>query len=265
MRIDAIGYQHHHDPGFIIDRPNGSQSWLLLAVRTKSFFRLDGRIVHANANSIMIFTLEYPQYYGADGEQYIDDWIHFVPTEEEEALIHALGLPLNTLISLPDVTAISGLIREMCGEYFSPNIKRAETIDLYFRILLNKIYEGFTENAVTSFVNEKSYFDHLIWIRSRIYRNPGDDWNIDHLAHRFLLSRSRFQHLYSDTFGIGISKDIIAARMERAAELLKMQDLSINEIAEKVGYSIPSSFNRQFKAAFGQTPSQYRLNFWKDS
>lgn len=264
MRIDAIGYKHPHDEHFMIDRPTGSKDWLLLAIRTKSWFRLDGEIVHAPANSVMLYSLDYPQQYGADGESYLDDWVHFGPTEEEEALIHALGIPLNTVIPMTDLTTVSMLIREMCGEYFSPNLRRAETVDLYFRILINKLYEVIVEKSLTSVVNESTYFDHLIWIRSRIYRDPAGDWSVDTLAKRFSLSRSRFQHLYSETFGISLSQDIIAARLEKAAGLLKQQERSVTEIAEMVGYQIPSSFNRQFKAAFGKTPTQFRNDYWEE-
>lgn len=101
-----------------------------------------------------------------------------------------------------------------------------------------------------------------MWVRSRICRNSADDWNIDALAARFSLSRSRFQHLYSDTFGISIAKDIITARLTRAQELLTTTELSVGQIAEAVGFDNAPYFNRQFKAAFGETPLAYRKTYW---
>lgn len=34
---------------------------------------------------------------------------------------------------------------------------------------------------------------------------------------------------------------------------------------DAIGYQIPSSFNRQFKAAFGKTSPQYRAEYWKQA
>ena len=72
------------------------------------------------------------------------------------------------------------------------------------------------------------------------------------------LSRSRLQHLYNDTFGVSISRDIIAGRVEKAKDLLKNPELSINDVSSMVGYNNPSYFNRQFKNLLGKTPTQYR-------
>ena len=49
--------------------------------------------------------------------------------------------------------------------------------------------------------------------------------------------------------------------MEKAKDYLKNPELSINEISQLVGYGTPSYFNRQFKAAFGETPTQYRERY----
>lgn len=48
-------------------------------------------------------------------------------------------------------------------------------------------------------------------------------------------------------------------RMEKAAELLrKNQNLTIQEIAAQTGYASILTFNRKFKAFYGQTPTEYR-------
>ena len=47
--------------------------------------------------------------------------------------------------------------------------------------------------------------------------------------------------------------------MEKAAELSrKNQNLTIQEIAAQTGYASILTFNRKFKAFYGQTPTEYR-------
>ena len=43
MRMVEIGYNHRHSRSFCIDRPDGTDSWLMLIVKTPVHFRIDGR------------------------------------------------------------------------------------------------------------------------------------------------------------------------------------------------------------------------------
>ncbi|MBR4626150.1 MAG: AraC family transcriptional regulator [Ruminococcus sp.] len=261
MRMDDVGYNHKHDSSFVNDRPEGAGDWLLLAVKTRSVFRIDGKEVHAPANSFIIFTPEYPEYYRGDDGEYIDDWMHFGPDKDEEALMHELGIPFNRIIPLSDIKQVSLLIRNICYEHYSANRNRSRSVDLYFRLLLYKLNECMDDYSSAGSVNESKYFEKMMWLRESIYRWPAKEWSIDDMAAEISLSRSRLQHLYSDTFGVSISKDLITSRMEKAKDYLKTPELSVSEIAALVGYGTPSYFNRQFKSTFGETPLQYREKY----
>ncbi len=52
-----------------------------------------------------------------------------------------------------------------------------------------------------------------------------------------------------------------ACRLSRACELLRQKDLSITEVAYKLGFSGASYFSEQFKKQYGCTPRQYRNRF----
>ena len=261
MRMDEIGYNHKHDRTFLIARPNGAGDWLMLAIKSKSVFRIDGKDVHAPKNSFIIYTPEYPEYYHADNCEYIDDWIHFGPDEDELKLIRELDIPLNTVVQIADIKQVSSIIRNMCYEQYAANKNRKESVDLYFRLLLFKLNECIEAYNLASTINENKYFEKLMWLRESIYRWPAREWNIDDMAAELSLSRSRLQHLYNDTFGVSISRDLTASRLEKAKDLLKNPELPVNEIAALVGYKPPSYFNKQFKAAFGITPTQFREGF----
>jgi len=258
MRMDEIGYNHKHDRNFFIDRPNGAGDWLLLIVKTPAIFRIGETTHKMSPTSFIIYTPEFPQYYRPDCETYYDDWIHFYPDDDEVALMEQLQLPLNEPIPIADVADVSAIARNMCYEHYSANPNRKQSVDLYFRLLLYKLSEKMKDRFDTSKVSEGLYFVKLLWIRESIYRWPGRDWSIDEMAKELSLSRSRFQHLYTDTFGISVNKDIITSRLEKAAELLRASDLSIADIASIIGYHGMSYFLRQFKAAYDVTPAQYR-------
>lgn len=258
MRMDEIGYHHKHDSSFVTDRPNGAGDWLLLIIKTPAIFRIDGKDIHTKANSVIIYTPEYPEYYTPDGEEYIDDWMHFGPDEDEQQLINELNIPLNQVLQLSDISNMSQILRNMCYEYYSANLHKMEIVNLYFRMLLYKLHEQIVITRPSVALSETVYLERLIWIRENIYRWPEQEWNIDTLAKELSLSRSRFQHLYTDTFGSSITQDLIRSRIQKACELLKKGDLSVENIAHICGYSSTSYFIRQFKNEIGKTPSQFR-------
>ena len=64
--------------------------------------------------------------------------------------------------------------------------------------------------------------------------------------------------LFSSVEGITIEKYVILQRIERAKELLAYNELSLNEIADKLCYSSVQHLSQQFKKITGLTPSQYK-------
>ncbi|RYF86474.1 MAG: AraC family transcriptional regulator [Chitinophagaceae bacterium] len=64
--------------------------------------------------------------------------------------------------------------------------------------------------------------------------------------------------LFSSVEGITIEKYVILQRIERAKELLAYNELSLNEIADKLSYSSVQHLSQQFKKVTGLTPSQYK-------
>ena len=82
MKMFEIGYNHRHDRSFCIDRPDGSDSWLMLIVKTPAHFRIGGKDVRTSAHSFIIYRPDTPQYYYPASNEYFDDWMHF-PFEDD--------------------------------------------------------------------------------------------------------------------------------------------------------------------------------------
>ncbi len=69
---------------------------------------------------------------------------------------------------------------------------------------------------------------------------------------------SYLSSLFSETEGITIEKYLIAQRVERAKELLTYGELSLKQIADKLGYSSTAHLSAQFKQVTGMTPSRFK-------
>ena len=258
MKMIEIGYNHRHDRSFCIDRPNGTESWLMLIVKTPAHFRIGGKDIRTSAHSFIIYRPNTPQYYYPASNEYFDDWMHFTPDESEKKMLTDLKITLDTPVDLADITDLSSMIRSMCFEHYSTNPYRENTIDLYFKLLMYKISEKMRKKTSLSSRTEGMYSEKLLWIRQSIYRWPGRDYSIDDMAKELSLSRSRFQHLYTETFGVSVNKDVITSRLNKAAELLKTTDLSVKNVGINVGYGNTSYFVKLFGSFYGVTPLQFR-------
>ena len=116
MTIHNLGYHFQHPSNFKIHRPHGSGDYVLLVLPTKSFFILGQETIYAEANSLMIYRKGTPQFFGATDEIFINHWIHFDLTEEEEASLNAMKIPFDRPISCGDITAFAQIIKHMYME-----------------------------------------------------------------------------------------------------------------------------------------------------
>jgi AraC-like DNA-binding protein len=64
--------------------------------------------------------------------------------------------------------------------------------------------------------------------------------------------------LFSSIEGITIEKYVILQRIERAKELLIYDEMSLNEIADSLGYSSVQHLSLQFKKITGLTPTYFK-------
>ena len=65
-------------------------------------------------------------------------------------------------------------------------------------------------------------------------------------------------NLFSSIEGTTIEKYIIAQKIERVKELVVYHELTLSEIAYKMGYSSVAHLSNQFKKITGLTPSHFR-------
>ena len=79
------------------------------------------------------------------------------------------------------------------------------------------------------------------------------------IAHpRMSRALARIVDRFTEVVGAGPRRYILAQRMETAALLLRDTDLTMAEIAHRVGYDAPEAFSRAFKRERGQTPAEWR-------
>jgi len=91
-----------------------------------------------------------------------------------------------------------------------------------------------------------------------IHKNLHVDLSLSDIAAVANMSKYHFAKSFRQALGIAPHKYLVKLRMENARNLLLSDDLSIEEIAHRVGYADKSHFSSQFLKVVGTTPHRYR-------
>jgi transcriptional regulator GlxA family with amidase domain len=84
------------------------------------------------------------------------------------------------------------------------------------------------------------------------------DLDVAHLAASVNLSISRLRHLFRLETSLRLGQHLKHRRLLLAQRLLTTTFLSVKEVAVASGFTNRSQFARQFRAAFGFSPGEYR-------
>lgn len=82
-------------------------------------------------------------------------------------------------------------------------------------------------------------------------------FSVDQLARLMGMGRTKFFAKAKELLGVSPNKYLQNERMRLAADLLADGELTVAEVAYRVGMQDASYFNKCFKAAYGVPPSKY--------
>ena len=91
-----------------------------------------------------------------------------------------------------------------------------------------------------------------------------ENFGVVKLASLIGLSTSQTLKKVRAITGKSVNQYIRELRLSKAASLIKETDLTISEIAYKVGFSSQSYFNKVFRKRYGTTPSEYKTQKEED-
>jgi AraC-like DNA-binding protein len=100
--------------------------------------------------------------------------------------------------------------------------------------------------------------DPLMTAVAAMQREPGGAHTVSTLARRAGMSRSNFAESFRLRFGRSPMEFLRALRMDRAAELLRADEVPIKLVGPKVGYDSRASFSHAFRRCFGLSPAEFR-------
>jgi AraC family transcriptional regulator len=139
-----------------------------------------------------------------------------------------------------------------------------EVIDDKTKLDIKKISDVLEANGFELLDNKNSKIIEkvkILIINMIQFVDSGNDINInysEYLASQTGLNYHYLSTLFSSLEGITIEKYIIHQKIEKVKELLVYRELTLSEIASRLGYSSVQHLSNQFKKITGLTPSYFK-------
>jgi AraC-like DNA-binding protein len=88
--------------------------------------------------------------------------------------------------------------------------------------------------------------------------NYSNGFKISDLADECHMSETHFRRVFQEKMNMSPIEYVNFVRVRKACEIIDKTDVSMEEVAEKVGFSTPSTFNRNFRRIMGTSPYQWK-------
>lgn len=98
-----------------------------------------------------------------------------------------------------------------------------------------------------------------------LHRQPGRDWTVAELAAESGLSRSVFAKRFQETIGVTPLRYAGELRMRIAKTWLAYDRMSIESVADQLGYTSQAAFSRAYKRIVGEPPPVIAVGHWGNS
>lgn len=256
MNIISAGYNSVYSGEYTFRQEPEKNIFMLVLTKSNAVFRISGADYRTNPHTFVLYDDTVIREYSADFDFLVCDWICF-DKEGDNEFFESLELPFNRPVRFADTDFMSNIMRNIASEYYSLSSRRAKMTDTLMRTLLLKIsdFSGRHDEAQQT---ADPHYNALIELREKVYRNPQMKWNVDSMAADVNMSRSYFQHIYKEMFGVSCISDVISGKIEKAKEILSETSCTVSQVSAMCGYDNEEHFMRQFKKIVGVTPTKYR-------
>ena len=106
----------------------------------------------------------------------------------------------------------------------------------------------------------QDYKRRLLPVLVHIQMHLDEELELEELANIAFFSPYHFHRIFKGMLGESLKSHIRRLRLERAALQLRVGRLQVTQIALNAGYRTHEAFTRSFKASFGVSPSQFRMD-----
>ena len=261
IEIKNVRTLYHENSDYRCDWKSIGQQYIFVYFHTPVLLSYDDKKEKTQSGTFILYDKFSPKKYSADGIELVHDWMRFDGDLTE--VISELSFDFNRPYIVNSGDFITKIMQEIENEFvredkYSSGISCAKVLELLFKISRNVDNQN---KAPLDVKTEKLLMD----IRTKMYHDCGENWNVEQMARDLHFSASRFHALYKAQFGVSPKQDLQQIRINYAQNLLAQENITVSEVAEFVGYKNEYYFIKKFKKVFGKTPGRYKKDIQKSA
>lgn len=225
-------------------------------------FKINGKVYHLKKDDGFILLkgmhVEYIPSIDDPWEYY---WVGFSGQNANEYLQRSSIID-NHVINYSKTSEIPNIIIDMCNiskVYHHPSSDDILLLSKLHLLLYTISLEFPKPFKCGTNLNHTYIEDAIDFINSNYMK----DITVQEIANHVSLSRSYLYKMFIKHLGLSPQSYLINIRMYKSSLLLKETNLSIAEIANKVGYTDPLLFSKIFSKHFSISASKYRKVYQK--
>ena len=194
--------------------------------------------------------------YTADEQQpwkYV--WLEFDGMRAKEFLLKA-GLEQDCPIYRPRDPELGTRLQEHMLYFTKHTEKSSLHLVGHLALFLDELIEFSDNRREMDEMKEHDYYIHeaVVYIQQNYQR----DLSVDEVANFCKLNRNYFSRRFKELIGSTPQEFLIRQRLTNAAELLRITNQPIKNIAEQCGYPNQLHFSQAFKKYYGLAPKEWR-------
>ncbi len=161
-------------------------------------------------------------------------------------------------VYLSDTQNIISLLQNILSELDNKEIGYYAKIQSLFIQILMYLLRATNNHKKIYIFPQKSRDDQRSVLIETFFDDYRNDLRIDQLADLLNLSSKQVNRIIKKLYNTTFKQKLIDMRMEVAKDLLRDNALTIESVAEEVGYASQNNFYVAFKQHTGLSPSEYR-------
>ena len=173
---------------------------------------------------------------------------------QTDQILTALSEPMVGPIHSP-LERLTRLLRDTMRD--AVGFRAQQVVGLAHSVLANLAETRLAQHAS----DQRTKHTRLFALDALISEHMSDGWTASDFAKALSISTGHLSRLCRAATGMGATAYIEQHQMQEACRLLAFTQLPVSEIGYRLGFIDPSYFSKRFRAARGQTPSEYRALF----
>lgn len=214
-------------------------------------------------NSLVVMQcFEQQRYQTTPGGTWDFYWFHFDGSAAEQyvRLINYNGLKIFHLdLNNPKAAEIDRIIPTFSDLVDRSDLSASVDISHSLTTMLCNLVKLRLENEPNLSDNQNAKVQYLL---EYINQHYAEDIHLDDMAKKAFVSKYHLIRVFEQATGVTPYTYLTLKRINQAKILLRSTNLSIDEIAEYVGFLGAKAFIRAFKQKTGKTPGAYRRDLF---